>query len=420
MDNKVFLFIYEHLKLGGIEKNIIEQITTYSGMGIRIIWLRYGDKNDIYEPWIKILSDNNVEIIDVDIKTNSLIILPKISFKNDEIIYATCYEPIDFLRLELVSKYYKNIFNMFYVVPHFEGVTNYLEDRFYFKNIKLQVRNDLSFIYDKWYENGNILFFNVKHQQEMNKRYKISCFDKNKINKSALAKKEFNMELAIKRAKREEFRIITCGRFEFPHKGYMIGLIDSFVKLKPKYPFLKLDIIGYGIHEEYLKKYINNVDSNFREDITLIGKVSPEELTKYFNNSHLNVSVAGALTEGAYSGLVSIAARHYCDKCEVYGWLNKKSINMLDSRPGISVESYIEDLINMDDENYIKLCLESYEYAVNAKPSDQNWLFKQENIVCNYYNKDEIKYFKKINTYWKFKYMLKVKLYKILKKFNLL
>lgn len=416
MENKVFLFIYEHLKLGGIEKNIIEQIIAYSQMRIRIVWLRYGNENDIYEPWIKILEDNNVEIIDVDINSKCLIKCQEIQFENDEIIYATCYEPMDFLRLELISQSYKNSFNMFYIVPHFEGVTNYLEERFYFKTTKRKVEKKLSIIYDRWYTNGSILFFNAKHEQEMSRRYKIDCIDKEKIYKSTLKPKKFDKKLAIKRSKRQEFRIITCGRFEFPHKGYMIGLIDSFVKLKVKYPFLKLDIIGYGVHEEYIKHYINCINTDYKDDITLIGKVSPQELTKYFDNSHLNVSVAGALTEGAYSGLVSLAARHYCNKCEVYGWLNKDSVNMLDSRPGNSVEEYIESLINMDDESYIKLCLESYEYAINTKESDPEWLFKQKNIKPNYYNYNEINYLKKINVFWINKYKIKVKLYNILKR----
>ena len=40
MSDTVFLFIYEFLKMGGIEKSIINLIRTYSKMEIKIIWLR--------------------------------------------------------------------------------------------------------------------------------------------------------------------------------------------------------------------------------------------------------------------------------------------------------------------------------------------------------------------------------------------
>ncbi|MBS5112849.1 MAG: hypothetical protein KHZ15_09245 [Coprobacillus cateniformis] len=420
MEKKVFLFLYEHLKLGGIEKNLIEQIITYSKMGIRIIWLRYGNIEDIYTPWKEVLNKYKVEIIDVNINTNKLIVIPNLQFEENEVVYATCYEPIDFARLEIIANHYRQKFNLYYIVPHFTGITNYLEDRFSLKILRYKVKNELSRVYDRWYKNGNLLFFNLKHEMEMQKRYSVECINKEKINKSVLELKEFDSELAKKRSKRNEFRIITCGRFEFPHKGYIFGLVDSFCKLKIKYPQLKLDIIGYGIHESKIRDYIEKVSPNIKKDINIIGSVSPDKLSNYFDRCHLNVSVAGALTEGAYSGLISLAARHYCYTCEVYDWLNRNSGNTLDDKPGNPVENYIEELINMSDENYIKLCHQSYEYAITKKESDPNWLFNQKNISLNYYSINEVHLFKKINTYWKIKFGLKCCIYRPMNKLGLI
>ena len=40
--------------------------------------------------------------------------------------------------------------------------------------------------------------------------------------------------------------MMTAARAEFPNKGYMMGLVDDFVRLKEKFPDVKLEIIAAG------------------------------------------------------------------------------------------------------------------------------------------------------------------------------
>ena len=432
LDNIVFLFLYEHLKLGGIEKTLIDQFQAYSKRNVRIVWLRYGNSEDIYEPWREIVETCKVEIVQVDINAREWIKKENLFFKPQERVYAVAYEPLDFARLEELSCMYSNEINCFYQVPHFEGRVNYLEE-FYFRNRKKKfVTRRLRNIYLKWYENGSLTFFSYKHIEEMNKRYQVPCLERNDlIFKTPVEPPTFNYELAKERAKRQEFRIITCGRFEFPHKGYMFGLIDAYCKLKDSYPQLKLDIVGYGIHEEKIKEYVLKLKSEYAKDISFLGAVAPSRLIEYFNYSHVNVSVAYSLLDGARTGIVSLPARHYTYDCEVYGYLSKKFGNYLDSRKGEPVEKYIEHLINMEEEEYIKLCKYSYDYAIDNYEYDPLWLFMQENKQKNYHDIQEICFLNRIRKHHKVKLHIrkivleglkKVGLYKVLKnvKYNLL
>ena len=392
-----FLFLYEHLKLGGIEKTIIDQIKVYTTMGIRIVWLRYGKKEDIYEPWKNLIKDSNLEIIDVNIRKKRWIDKNQLELDPHEKVYAVSYEPADFIRLEELAKLYANDFFLFYQVPHFKGRINYLEE-FYFSGLqRKRIQNKLSGIYQKWYQNGNILFFSYKHIEEMNKRYNIDCLQRRDlIFQTPIKPEEFDYQMAKKRAKREEFRIVTCGRFEFPHKGYMFGLIDAYCRLKDKYPQLKLDIIGYGVCENQIHSYVEKLNTNYAKDITFLGSVSPDEVSYYFRRSHMNVSVAYSLLDGAKNGVVSLPAKHYTYDCQVYGYLSEEIGNYLDNREGESVDKYIEELINLSEEEYISLCKKSYSYAVDNLEYDPYWLFKKSNTVKNYYNSDEIRYIRRI------------------------
>ncbi|WP_337606043.1 hypothetical protein [Claveliimonas sp.] len=411
IDNKkiTFLFLYEHLKLGGIEKTIIDQIRVYSCKGIRIVWLRYGRPEDIYEPWKQVINECNLEIIDVNIKKKKWLDKKKLIFSPNEIVYAIAYEPFDFVRLEELANEYLNEIKLFYQVPHFEGRVNYLEEYYSSYSKRKKIKSQLAIIYRRWYENGNIIFFSYKHIEEMSKRYNINCLNrKDLVFQTPIEPEPFDEQLAYERAKREEFRIITCGRFEFPHKGYMFGLIDSYCKLKKNYPQIKLDIIGYGVCERQIRSYVDKLSPEYSKDIVFRGAVSPEKIKHYFNKSHMNVSVAYSLLDGAKTGLVSLPARHYTYDCEVYGYLSDEIGNYLDNREGEAVDKYIEDLINMEPDEYILLCKKSYQYALNNLEYDPNWLFKKNNLYNNYYSRGEVRYFKRIEKH----HVLKAWLYK--------
>lgn len=417
-EKRTFLFLYEFLKMGGIEKNLIYMIKSYSAMGIRIIWIRYGNPEDIYEPWKDVLNACQVEIVNANIQFPVWFTHDKVNFSKEEKITALCFEPTDFVRLEELAAEYENQFDLFYMVPHFEGDRNYVE-KYYFSNIqRKRTVKKLCKVYKNWFENGNLLFFDKRHWSEMNARYKIGG-DKtyeDLIYKSPVSIRPFDSNLIIKKYHRHDFRIITCGRFEFPHKGYMFGLIDDYVVLKNKYPNIMLDIIGYGDekNERKIRSYVAALDSKYSDDIHFIGAVDPEKINEYFDNANLNISVAGGLIDGAKAGVVSIPARHYTYNCEVYGMLDGDLSIVLSNEPGMDAKPFIEKIINMTGSEYLNACEKSYS-TVSATSSDKEWMFNRKNASSNYYSESDIYLFKKIYDYRKMKYRMKCIIKKILK-----
>lgn len=375
--SKTFLFLYEHLKMGGIETSLIKMIRAYRKQNIRIIWIRYGNPNDIYEPWKKELEDNEVEVIQADIIKDFFFCSKKPKFQDDEEVYAVAFDPMDFVRLQILRENYKIKFNCFYIVPHFEGSLNYLEESYFIK--KNKIRKALSAIYQCWYNNGNLLFFSPRHEVEMEKRYGVNCIGNNdKLLRVPEQISAFDMQKAKKRAMRQNFKIITCGRFDFPHKGYVFGLVDIFSRIIKDYPNLSLDIVGYGVNEARIRDYVEQLENSVKKHITFWGAVAPDDMSSLYDQSHVNISVAGAILDSARTGLVSLPARHYTYSCEVYGWFTPNNDEILHNEPGEDAENYIRKLIEMSDEEYINLCLSSYNAA--KKDTDPLWLFKQN--IC--------------------------------------
>ena len=162
--------------------------------------------------------------------------------------------------------------------------------------------------------------------------------------------------------KREEFRIISVSRFDFPHKAYIIGLIDAYEEIKKKYSNVTLMIVGYGHSLTDIKERISLLDAHSQSGITMIGETNYDDLPALYNEANLNISVAGCCCLGAKNGVLSIPARHFSYSCEVYGFL-PDSINMITSaEPGCPVIPYIEETINMTEDEYVKKCYAGHHY----------------------------------------------------------
>lgn len=397
---RTFLFLYEDLRIGGIENNLIRMIRAYSKIGMRIIWIRYGKPESIYEPWKSVLHDCGVEIVTANANYPNWFSFDRIDFENDEEITAVCFDPFDFVRLEQFCNGYKNKITTHYMVPHFERKLNYVEEYFFGVVTKKIIKSRLKKIYSEWYRNGNILFFNQRHWEEMNIRYEIGGEDsfREKIYEAPILPRPFDSKLIRDKCCRNEFRIITCGRFDFPHKGYMFGLIDDYVILKNKYANIKLDIIGYGTerNEKRIVSYVNRLQERYRKDIVFHGSVNPDKISELFDQANVNVSVSGGVVDGAMCGVASIPARHYCYKCEVYGGGGGKYI-VADS-PGVDVKPLIEQAIHMTQSKYEEICRLSYDTVIKDI-GDIDWLFQRGNRMPSYYSEEDVAFFKAIFSY---------------------
>ena len=197
----------------------------------------------------------------------------------------------------------------------------------------------------------------------------------------------FDRKRCMELATSGRFNILTVSRFEFPHKGYVLGLIKAYAELKNKYPHIELTIVGYGVDESKVHEALNSLSENYKKDVHFIGKVHPEKLVDYYNDANINISVAGCCSQGAKNGTLSIPARHYDYNCEVYGFLPESKPFVVSEKKGEPVIDYIEQVINMSPDEYCKKC----EMAFHSFRSDSESLRvkiedledKSENIILS-------------------------------------
>ncbi len=398
-ESKTLIVNYLGLQIGGIEAWISSLIRYSVKKGYRVIWLTTPScqRDSMYKD---ISEDSRIEKVYTKRgwRWNPH---KKIKFNDDESITMLSFELIDFMRAEKIRAYTKNVksFNHYYILPHFTGNAYYPER--YFKS---------SFFNGIWHkrlkkyakilvEQDCIRAFAEKHLDSFEKNYEVEIKDKaTKRLKRINSTENFNEDLARKRAeeRKNEFIITTCARFDFPHKGYMLGLVDEFKTLKEQYSQLKLVIVGYGDGEKQLKEKIQALPQNVSNDIILTGALPPDKLLEQFKKSHLNVGLAGALLEGAKCGLPSLLVRHYSESCETYGYVSDVQGSFLKLEPGEDIKSYIKYAIEASDDDYIEISKKDYTTICNLNESDPEYIYKQTNND----NKSTIRGLMKLQSRW--------------------
>ena len=227
--NKTFMFLYDAMDIGGIETYLVRLIRQLKENGNRVIWLcpanRYiddGFKND--------LLDGYVEIIEIKNRGFHWIKHAQIDFNMGEEVIALAFDPFNYLRLETIKKEYIGIrIDSFYWVPHFEGKNYFIEEMVGWP-VRPVIHKFIGEIIKDMEKNDNIYYLNRSHLEAYINRYDYKV-DNEKAKLSGYGTREvlpYDNKLALKRSIRNEFNIITVGRFEFPHKAYILGLLKFY------------------------------------------------------------------------------------------------------------------------------------------------------------------------------------------------
>lgn len=388
--------------VGGIEKYVFRQTRFMINNGHRVIWLC--DKEPrVANSFSSIMLSDDVERYDVNTHGVNWFDVPKIKFNKDETIVIVSFEPIEMAQSELFCHEYEE-YNIrpLYLVPDTTGNQYFLERNF--KGIlNKKVLKCLKEYIGKWEKNDAIRFFSETQIKPLESAYAVNIKRKDeKVLKTIEQIEDIDLQLIKNKAEnRNPFVIMTIGRFDFPHKGYMLGLVRSIAQLNEKYHNLVLKIIGFGKDESILREEISKLNKDMQDRIILLGEVAPDEIKKHVQDVHLNISVAGAVGSGAICGVLSIPARNYCEgECEVYGYLPQSRKMTTSLEPGLPVENFIEDVINMSNAEYIQKCIDSYD-IYKPKSVDPLYIFHttQNNVAYKFDNK-EIRFFKRV-TYLK-------------------
>jgi hypothetical protein len=96
------------------------------------------------------------------------------------------------------------------------------------------------------------------------------------------------------------FNILTISRFEFPFKGYVLGLINAFANICHDYDGeVQLTIIGYGRDKFKVDELINSLPVQVSNKITVLDEVPYSKINEYIEKCSLFVGMGTTILDAA-------------------------------------------------------------------------------------------------------------------------
>lgn len=376
-NSETFIILHRRLKMGGIETGSIEMMKNALAHNKRTIWV--GNVDKVYDKnFSNVINNPKLEFCPYNYSHLDLYKLPEFKVSSGEIITIVCFDIFKmFLAFKIRKQLKQNIVKVLFITPHFTGETIFCEESFcgLFKKV---VKHFCGKIYLDVYNAGSLNFFSKTHAEVLESTYGITLPNSERYLVPNLSERmPFNYEKRRKVFNKKEFTIISAGRFEFPHKGFLLGLVRVFAELVHGYPHIKLLIIGDGPDKSILVELINSLDENVKSRICLRPPVTPEELSEIMRDCNLNISVAGCATMGARCGVLTLPARHYNYDCEVYGFMPDSFGKTTSEEPGSPVKKFIVKTLLMTEDEYVEKCYRSYA-AYDSDICDVNYPFNQK------------------------------------------
>lgn len=383
--NEVLIVIQPLLGVGGIETYFYNLMRGNLNRGRRVIWL-CDEKPKVDDSFDDLLALDGLEMVPF---RSAITRFPKrlqINLQEEDKVTIVCaYTRFLLLAEQLKRRLACRTVNAFYLMPHFVGALQFPElvaPRLIQPILKSWYRG----LVLKWLDNGEYLFFDQKHINALTENYSISrqnlqrlivpcvremrCFD----DKRALAKAK---------SRNEQFRIVCSSRFEFPHKGFILGVLDDFAELKRKYSQIALTIIGDGPGKGDVERKLADMMDDVRSSIELLGFLSPSRFDKVLEDAHLHISLAGCLSIGARCGTLSLPARHYTTDFQTTGFYAASSFEgSMVTSPCDDGMKYLIEAIEMPDEEYVKLSCESFKAEPQQEP-DFDFFFRMRNATTS-------------------------------------
>lgn len=367
MFKKYLIINYPDLNIGGIQRIIYNYFNTYVSKGYIGVWITH-DFPDYDEGFKDIIE--NIMIVK---KRYAKDFFSSMTGEDFSVILSFDLPNFVFNQV-LVQEFSLNSKN-FLIVPNLVGNGIRLEN-----SDDLNAFDRLSVIYNRLYNNGNVLFCDPNQEISLVEHYKIE-----KINKFQNNIIPYKVDIIAFDEKQVESHyksnnIITVSRFDFPHKAYLIGLIKAYEKMKLDYPELKLIVIGDGNGADEIKHAIVSCKHYARKDIVLVGTVPYNELPAYFIDAKVFIGLAGSVYDAVKCGLPAIITRHYSYECDAYGYYHDNYQKVVSTIEGVPVSYFISDVMSMSFDEYSSLAKKEYDtfYKLN---NTSNSIFFEDRIM---------------------------------------
>lgn len=192
-----------------------------------------------------------------------------------------------------------------------------------------------------------------KKEIPINQYYRLGCFVP-KLDEQVISKK-------LKNNKR---KVLVMSRFDFPFKGYVIGVIKECNEVLEKYKDVNFSFIGSGKGSSEFEQYYLEVERKYPHRVEWIKGVSYDSLPDYFHDCYCFMGMGTSLLDAAKTGTPGLVACCYTRNADFRGWWNdnpkvlgeyaSKSIFVND------LVGFVDEMMSWDDEEYIHKSVDSY------------------------------------------------------------
>lgn len=342
--------------MGGIEANYANIMAYALSRGYRVCWLTT-EAHERASSFKTVTDDAHVEKHYVR-RTPFGPLYPQIAFAPDEEVVVLTS---DFLRYLISHAAFKKgtcrSFSHLLTVAHFKGFAIFPERCFDEGRMRRRWNRRLAAAASWLARAGSVVGFSCVHLETFEKNYGVPVADKDEKlipPVFALERPDESQVRARAAGRTESFRIITCSRFDFPHKGYVLGLIRAFEQIHERHPQARLVVVGFGEGEARVREAVEKLAPACRGAVEL----------------------AGSLLRGAECALPSIVMRHYTEEFEGYGLFAEVGKKMSDE-PGSDMAPLVERLIICSDDEYTAQSFAAFDKVDALFAANPEFVFEQ-------------------------------------------
>lgn len=344
----ILVFAYSDMRLGGIQKILYGYIRYFLERGGKVLWVA-PEKPGVDPGYRKLVNRDTITICS---RAQAEEILKAWCQSYDATVVILSFRPSEYLKMTDLERALREYdVRNYLTVAHYRGPHLFLEENYRGRKRQRSFETAKAF-YEGLLQNRSIFFCSPKQAEAFEEHYGIPIGDKASFVIPATQLQPGPEEPVI-RARFGRQHIVSVCRFVFPHKGYVLGLIRAYGKLKEKYPALKLTLIGYGEGTAAVEQEIRRLPPEVRGDVTVIPGVPTEQLPEYFAQADVSVGLAGSANLAAADALITLVARHYCEEAQVYGSYPDCWEKTICEEPGVDILPQLERVLNLDEERYL-------------------------------------------------------------------
>lgn len=160
------------------------------------------------------------------------------------------------------------------------------------------------------------------------------------------------------------FTILSVSRMAFPFKGYNVGLLEDYIRLKKEYSDIRLVLVGSGEGVIELKNRLNSEPDYIRNDVIFCGTIEYEGLREYFAQANVFVGMGTTVLDAANTGLITVTALAY-QKDNYSGGFFHDDVNSIGYIYNKGNEKgnfydYIKEVYNYDEAKYRECSEKTY------------------------------------------------------------